>query len=200
MGGLNLLHYDALLRGVQLTSIERFPVPHVRTALHRLLPSLALVDGDGAALVPALVRNLTTRQPAARVGVLLDGPKGRTAAEVGAAVAANATLVVLDDQASSTEQPTTAPRARSIQRSRMCVLCVARRAQVYVGPWEGGHGLRFFTTSALWQSALPMSREAALVSDALSRRLYFRTNDNAAATILLGERWRPPRGGAEVIT
>ena len=64
--------------------------------------------------------------------------------------------------------------------------------QVYSGPWDWGRGLRFFTTGALWQLALPMARERELVSDGLSRRLYFRTSDNAATTLLLGARWRPP--------
>ena len=100
MGGISLLHYRRL--GFRnLTSVELSPAiaPKVAEALRAAVPGIALLDGDGAQLVPQAVAAILRAEPAARVACILDGPKGAAAVRLARQLAASTALLALDDQA-----------------------------------------------------------------------------------------------------
>ena len=100
-GGLALVHYARLGGFIHgLTSVELYPIDGVREELRRTMPTtLTLADGNGLVLVPEAVENVTRRVgPAARVAVLLDGPKGARALELARRLAPHVVFVAVDDQ------------------------------------------------------------------------------------------------------
>ena len=97
MGGMSLLHYDHF--GFNLTSVELLPVEHVEASLHSLYPHIKLLDGDGMKLVPKALYDILANDPAARVLVIIDGPKDKMAQRLAEQILKRTALVVLDDQA-----------------------------------------------------------------------------------------------------
>jgi len=96
-GGLTLLHYHHF--GFELTSIEMYPLPSVSTTLNRLLPDeVRMLDGNGNTLVPEALAAIAVKDRHARVGVILDGPKGNLAQHLARKIAPRVAFVALDDQ------------------------------------------------------------------------------------------------------
>ena len=96
MGGLGLLDY--LHFGFAVTSVERYPVPHVRRSLRRIASSIELMDGDGMELVPRAVQQILGHNPAARVAIVIDGPKGELARTLARQLRNQTVFLALDDQ------------------------------------------------------------------------------------------------------
>ena len=97
MGGLSLVHYAHF--GYNLTSVELLPVPHVEASIRRLQPHTKILNGDGMKLVPEALSRILSDNPAAKVLVIIDGPKDRMAIDLARQILRRAVLVVLDDQA-----------------------------------------------------------------------------------------------------
>ncbi len=97
-GGLSLLHYAHF--GFELTSIEMYPLGQIRATLDRRLPpeQLRMVDGNGNALVPEAIEHIAARDSDAKVGVILDGPKGVLAQHLAKRIAPSVAFVAVDDQ------------------------------------------------------------------------------------------------------
>ena len=96
MGGLPLLHYTHF--GYNVTSFELSPIPSVRDALAVLAPAVRQIDGDCVKGIPAHVEQLLASQPSARVGIILDGPKGYGVFQHANSLAEKAAFIVVDDQ------------------------------------------------------------------------------------------------------
>jgi hypothetical protein len=181
-GGLALTHYAHF--GLRLSSVELYPVPHVREVLHEVLPpSTRLIDGEsGTTAVPAEVDRILRASStyhgacgksdrdnqtlggggagaprAPRVGVILDGPKGAVALSLARTLAPCVVFVALDDA-------TVPPHA-----------------------WPGR--MSAHAADPLWRSLFPIERDLELTAQtAEDRRYHVRTDD---LSLLLGDRWRP---------
>ena len=95
MGGMSLMHYSHF--GFNLTSVELLPVRHVEETLRRMLPAVRLRDGSGMELVPAAIAEIYASDPAARIAVVIDGPKDALAEELARRIRNSTTLIIIDD-------------------------------------------------------------------------------------------------------
>lgn len=165
MGGLALVHYARF--GFLVTSVEKFPLPHVTSGVRTALPTASLYDGDGAELVPRLVRRLAAEPTEARVAVILDGPKGRQARNLSWALREHASLVVLDDDD------------------------ITRRGGAFQEAWPHA---TVRSNSRTWRQLLPLTRDREALTAPpnpkgafdFDAKVYIQEND--VASILLGDR------------
>ena len=96
MGGLPVLHYERF--GFNVTSFELSPIPMVKEALAELVPSARQIDGDCIAGIPLHIDAIMRAEPSARVGIILDGPKGYGVFAIANKLAEKAAFIVVDDQ------------------------------------------------------------------------------------------------------
>ena len=96
MGGLPLLHYSHF--GFNVTSFELSPIPWVKEALASIAPQVRQIDGDCIAGIPLLLQQIHASEPAARVGIVFDGPKGYGVFKHANRLAEDAAFIVVDDQ------------------------------------------------------------------------------------------------------
>lgn len=94
-GGMSAYVYSVL--GLEVTSVELFPIPYVAHALTQLAPGMELVDGDGTELVPRAVRKIRRETQGARVAVVLDGPKYEGAYRLFQEIRDEVVFAVFDD-------------------------------------------------------------------------------------------------------
>jgi hypothetical protein len=99
MGGLPLLHYSHF--GFNVTSFELSPIPWVKVALASLAPQVRQIDGDCVAGIPVLLRQIRAAEPAARIGIVFDGPKGYGVFQTANRLAKDAAFIVVDDQSAA---------------------------------------------------------------------------------------------------
>ena len=96
MGALPLVHYAHF--GFNVTSFELSPQPVVSSTLSALVPSVQLIDGDCVKGIPLFIEHLERSDPAARVAIVLDGPKGWGVFNIANKLAEKAVFIVVDDQ------------------------------------------------------------------------------------------------------
>ena len=96
MGGLPLLHYSHF--GFNVTSFELSPIPWVKEALASIAPQVGQIDGDCIEGIPLLLQQIHASEPAARVGIVFDGPKGYGVFKHANRLAEDAAFIVVDDQ------------------------------------------------------------------------------------------------------
>lgn len=165
MGGISALHYSRL--GYNVTSVELIPVGEVEADLHALAPGIRTLNGDGMVLVPRALADIRAADPAARVAVILDGPKDEMAVRLATStrLRADASLVLFDDQAVRVEK-WALPMAYSSHEAIRNVLPMKRDLALHLEP----------------QSAIPVPPGSHEPS------YYFNARD--VITIALGQRWR----------
>ncbi len=71
-GGLSAFIYQ--LHGFRVTSVEYLPEDEPTAALRAMAPHVGIVDGDGSALIPKMVNEMSAEE-AARTMVIFDGEK-----------------------------------------------------------------------------------------------------------------------------
>ena len=94
-GGASVMAYAQL--GFQVTSVELVPLPNVARTLRALAPAVRQADGDGNEVVPALVEEILSRTPDARIALVVDGPKGAAGLELIEKLLPRVVFAVLDD-------------------------------------------------------------------------------------------------------
>jgi len=93
-GGLSAYMYS--LHGFKVMSIEYLPLGHVKAGLTSIAPSIRQFDGDGAQLVPGLVKGMS-RDAAARSLVIFDGEKRDAAYETYKKIRHRVAAAIFDD-------------------------------------------------------------------------------------------------------
>ena len=94
-GGASVMAYAQL--GFQVASVELVPLPNVARTLRALAPAVRQADGDGNEVVPALVEEILSRTPDARIALVVDGPKGAAGLELIEKLLPRVVFAVLDD-------------------------------------------------------------------------------------------------------
>jgi len=141
MGGISLTHYAHF--GFRLTSIELLPIPHVKAALQRTLPSLDMRDGDASVLMPKVLAEILRQKPSARIAAIIDGPKEGKALDLARKVINDTVLVAIDDLSlpSSYEEqwPFSTARSNDAQWRARLPMSADRAALQKPGPDESAN-------------------------------------------------------------
>ena len=93
-GGLSALMYA--VHGFRVTSLEFLPLSGSTNGLKQLSPSVQLIDGDGAILLPKLLEHISPAE-AAKTMVIFDGEKRFGAYKTFLRIRSKVALAVFDD-------------------------------------------------------------------------------------------------------
>ena len=93
-GGLSAYMYAR--QGFNVISVEYLPLGMVKKGLTAIAPSIQQLEGDGAEIVPRLIRNMTTEQ-AARTLVIFDGEKRENAYKTYRKIRKHVAAAIFDD-------------------------------------------------------------------------------------------------------